>query len=183
MTFHFLRLFIFLKSGREKSIYKSWKFCVEFKQIVRIWKKQCNHCCQLTTTPPFLSSKENFKCHPKGKIHKNLPCINYIVSYRQTLILQHDGLIFLHQRSEIQRLFQDSGFDMSIFWTKHISDSEWNTYLHKDRHHVPYRTKVLQSKAVQLPPPFKNKLWICNCNLEILNYKSLASFHFHRDLV
>lgn len=175
--------FSFSQNREGKNISIKAENCVEFKQIAHNWKQQCNNCCQLTTTPSFLSCKANFKCHPNGKIHKNLACINHIVSYRQTLILQHDGLIFPHHRSEIQRIFQDLGFDMLIFWTKHISDSERSTYLHKDRHRLPCRTKVLQSQAVQLLPPFKNKLWICNCNLEILNYKSLASFHLHCDLV
>lgn len=90
----------------------------------------------------------------REKIHKNLVCINYIVSYWQTvIILQHDGLIiFPHHRSEIQRVLQDLGFDILMFWTKHSCDSEWGMYLHKDLHHVPYGTKVLGSKAVQFFP-------------------------------
>lgn len=65
---------------------------------------------------------------------------------------------YFHTKSEIETLFEDLGFDISMVWTKHSSDSEWGIYLHKDLCHVPYGTKVLWSKAVQFFPTIKKSI-------------------------
>lgn len=85
---------------------------------------------------------------------KNQGCINWAVSFWQTvIILEHEGLLILpHHRYEIPRVFQDLGCDTARLWIQHSSDSEWGMHLHTELPITAWWDKVLGSKALQFFP-------------------------------
>lgn len=95
----------------------------------------------------LLSNEENFKCYREEKMPKNQGCINWAVSFWQTvIILEHEGLLILpHHRYEIPRVFQDRLWHCKTLDTTQL----WLRMRYAPAHRATYHCLMGQSPREQ----------------------------------